>query len=127
MSNAFLKQNLPVDNGKSEQYHWILHIRIRLGTKFQFKQTILIFGIKFAQKGYFCSKNEKSEHHYWIVPIWISLSTKFQLKVTILIFWTKFTQKGYFWFKTEKSHFCVRPWSLLAYLFHTGAKEHNGI
>ena len=39
--------------------HWILHIRISLGTKFKFKQTILIFWTKFAQKYYFKSKTDK--------------------------------------------------------------------
>ena len=37
------KRVIPVEKGKSEHYFWILHIRIRLGTKFQPKQTILIF------------------------------------------------------------------------------------
>ena len=40
-------------------HHWILHIQIRLGTKFQFKLTFLIFWTKFAQNGYFQSKSEK--------------------------------------------------------------------
>ena len=33
----------PVENRKSEHHHWILHIWISLGTKFQLKLTILIF------------------------------------------------------------------------------------
>ena len=33
-----------------EHYYWILHIRISLGTKFHFKQTILNYGTKFARK-----------------------------------------------------------------------------
>ena len=41
------------------QRHWILHIRISLGTKFQLKLTNLIFWTKFAQKGCFRSKTEK--------------------------------------------------------------------
>ena len=41
----------PVQNRKREQRHQILHIQISLGTKFQFKLTILIFWAKFAQKG----------------------------------------------------------------------------
>ena len=36
-----------------------MHIWIRRGTKFHFKQTNLNFRTKFAQKGYFRSKNEK--------------------------------------------------------------------
>ena len=40
-------------------HHWILHIQISLGTKFQLKLIILIFSTKFAQNGYFQSKSEK--------------------------------------------------------------------
>ena len=38
-----------------------LYIRISLGTKFQFKQTILIYWTKYAKKGYFRSETEKSQ------------------------------------------------------------------
>ena len=37
---------------KKEHQHLILHIRNSLGTKFQFKQTILIFWTKLPQKEY---------------------------------------------------------------------------
>ena len=37
------KNVFSVWNRKSEHHHWILHIRISLGTKFQLKLTILIF------------------------------------------------------------------------------------
>ena len=36
---------------KSEHHHWILHIRVRLSAKFQFKLTILIFGPNLLKKG----------------------------------------------------------------------------
>ena len=49
----------PVENRISELYCRILQIRIRLGTKFHLKETILNFTTKFAQKGYFRSKTEK--------------------------------------------------------------------
>ena len=42
-----------VENVKSKHPYWIVHIRIFLGTKLQFKPTILKFGTKFAQKVYF--------------------------------------------------------------------------
>ena len=48
-----------VKNSKSEQHHWILHIRISLGTRFQLNLTILIFRTRFAQKRYFWSKAEE--------------------------------------------------------------------
>ena len=58
-----LRQNLPKkgifdQKWKSGQFHGILHIRISLGTKFNFKQTILNIGTKFALKGYFRSKTK---------------------------------------------------------------------
>ena len=39
------------ENRKSEHFHRTLPIRISLDTKFQVKQTILIFWTKFAQTG----------------------------------------------------------------------------
>ena len=39
-----------VGNRKSQHHHWILHIRIVLGTKFQLRLTILNFWTKFAKK-----------------------------------------------------------------------------
>ena len=79
----------------------ILDIQTSVGTKFQLKLTIFIFGTKFTKSRYFRSK-AKSEHHHWILHIWIRLGTEFQHKLTILIFWTTFAQKGYFQSKTEK-------------------------
>ena len=35
---------------KNENYHRILHIQINLGSKFQFQQTILIFGTNSKKK-----------------------------------------------------------------------------
>ena len=35
-------------NRKSKNHHWILHIRLNLGIKFYFKQTMLNFGAKFV-------------------------------------------------------------------------------
>ena len=39
-------------------------MKMIVGTKFQFKQTILKFWTKFAQKRCVRSKTEKSEHHH---------------------------------------------------------------
>ena len=44
---------------KSEHHQWIKHSQISLSTKFHFKQAILNFKTKFAQKGYFQWKTEK--------------------------------------------------------------------
>ena len=49
----------PIKNRKIEHQHWIKHIQIRLGTKFQFQLIILTFWTKFAQKGYFWSKQKE--------------------------------------------------------------------
>ena len=55
----FPKRIFLVENRKSEHRHSVLRIQISLGTKFQFKLTILIFLTKPVQKGYFQSKMEK--------------------------------------------------------------------
>ena len=55
-----------VKNWKSEHHHWIPHIQISLGTKFQLKLTILIFSTRFAQKGFFWCKTEKANTTYFL-------------------------------------------------------------
>ena len=75
---------------KRKNHHQIVHIRIRLGSKFQLHQTIL----NFWNKRYFQLKTEKNEHDHWILYIGKSLSTKFQLKLTILIFGATFPKMG---------------------------------
>ena len=67
-----------VSNKFSENYHRILHIRIRLCTEFQFKLTILIFLDQICPRGVFPVKNKRSECSHWI-----SLGTKFQHKPKI--------------------------------------------
>ena len=79
----------------NELYHWILHIRISLGTEFQFKWTILILGLNLPKKG---TSDQKQKN--WTSPLNSAYSnytkfSKFQNKLTILTFWTKFTQKAY--------------------------------
>ena len=91
-----------VKNRKREHHYWIPHIGIGLGTKFQLKLAILIFGLNLL-KNVFLVQNRKSKHHHVILHIRISLSSKFQLKLTILSFWTKFTQKEYFQSKAEQA------------------------
>ena len=53
------KKTFSVKDGKCEHHLWILHIRISLGTKFDFNQIILNFGTKFARKEYLRSKTKK--------------------------------------------------------------------
>ena len=87
------------ENEKSEQHHWILHIRTRPATKFQLKLTILTFWSKSGQKGY---PRSKTENRHWILYIRITLGIKFHLKLTTSIVWTKFPQKEYFLSEQKK-------------------------
>ena len=81
----------------------MLNIGINLDAKFHFKQSILNFMTKFAQKGYFRSKMKKVNItiQFAIFEL-ISLTTKFQLKLTILLAWTKFAQGEFFRSKIDK-------------------------
>ena len=54
------KKAFPIENKKSEHRLWILHIRIRLASKFTFKLTILTFWTKFFQKKAFLIGNKKN-------------------------------------------------------------------
>ena len=113
------KKAFPLEIRKSVHHHWIPHTRLSLRTKFHFKQTILKFGAKFAQKRHFLPTNGKTKYHHWIVHIYISLSTYFQPKVTILIFWTKFAQKRYLRFKRKKIAL-LRASMAVTYFLHGG-------
>ena len=88
------KKVFPVKNWKRDHHHWILHIQISLGARFQVKLTILIFLTRFTQKGFFWFKTEKENTTYFVHNSAYSnySSAKFQLKLTILIFWIKFAQ-----------------------------------
>ena len=59
LNQICLKKVLPVEKQKKWNHHWILHIWIILGTKFQPKLAVLIFWTKFDQEGIFQSKTEK--------------------------------------------------------------------
>ena len=48
MPNGILGQNLQVEETATEKDHWILYIRVGLGTKFQLRLTILSFWTKFG-------------------------------------------------------------------------------
>ena len=96
------KRVFPLKNKKSEQYHWILHIRISLATKFRLQLIILTFWAKFAQKGYFQSKTERMNIH-WILHVRIRVGTKFQLKMRILIFLDEICPKRVITLQNKKS------------------------
>ena len=64
LDQIYPKRVFLVKNRKREHHHWILHIWIGLGTKFQLRLTILIFCAKFAQKG--CSQSKTANFN--LVP-----------------------------------------------------------
>ena len=104
----FLKKGYSASNRKQNKYHhWILHIRVILGTRFQLKLTILIFCTKFAQE----VEIGKSEQRHWILHIRISPGTNQISAWTDNLFsWTKFYLR-YFWSETENVNiiieFCI--------------------
>ena len=113
----FFGQNLskmvvPVKNWKTEHHHWIPHIQISLGTKFQLRLTLMTFLTRFAQKGFFWSKTEKVNITYFLHNSTYSdrSSVKFQLKLTILSFWTKFAQKSISSQKLKCEHYHGFPY-----------------
>ena len=57
------KRVFPVKKRESEHYHWILHVRINLSTKFQLTLIILIFMDQIRSKRVCWAKNGKIEHH----------------------------------------------------------------
>ena len=97
-----LKRVFPVWNRKSEHRHWILHIWIRLGTKFQLKLTVFIFWIKFAQKGFFPSKTEKVNTTIEFCLYELVYAPNFNLNWQFCFLGPNLTKKGCFWSKTEK-------------------------
>ena len=84
-----------IENETSEQCHWILHIRIPVGTRLHLKLIILTFLTKLAQKGAFLIENKKSEYRHCILCIQIGLGSKFY---------------DYFWSKTETVKITIIPW-----------------
>ena len=115
LNQICIKRVFQLFKRKREHHHRIQHIRLlSLGTKFQVKQTILIFCIKFVEKGYFRFKTEKVNIaiQFYIIS-WYSnsLGTKFQLEQKILIFWTKLARKRYTRSNKEKVsitiEFCI--------------------
>ena len=82
--------------------HWILHIQIGLGTKFQLKLTILVFLSKFAEKEYFQSKSEK-----------MNTTIKFCiLKSVYILNFSLGWQFHFFWPNLPNKVFPVKTWKL---------------
>ena len=107
---------------KSELHCWILRIRITLITKFQLTPTILIFGAKLAQKGYFRSKTEKvnSTIEFYLFKVVQSFSLNWPIEILMnWQFWflsENLSKQGISRLKHKKCIFCVHPLSWLTIL-----------
>ena len=97
----------PIENGKSEHDHRILHIRIILGTKLQLKLANFIFWTKFSQNQYFRSKTEKVDITIEFCIFEVVLELNFRLNGQFWFFCTKFVLKGYFRLKTEEMNITI--------------------
>ena len=58
MNETFSNKVFPIQASKSELHYEIWKMQIKFDSKFHIQQTILILGIKFAQKGYFQLKTK---------------------------------------------------------------------
>ena len=99
------KRIFMVKKRKSQHHHhWIRHIEISLGTKFQLKLTILILLTRFAQKDFFWFKTEKVNTIHFLHNIAYSnwSSVKFQLKLTNFDLLDQISPKRYFQSQTDK-------------------------
>ena len=80
MDQIYPRKIFMVTNWKSEHHHWIPHIKISLGMKFQLKLTIWLFWLdlpkKGFQKGFFWSKTEKWTPHILHIILHIQISLK---------------------------------------------------
>ena len=102
MDQICIKSVFPIKNRKNKHHHWILHIWISLGTKFQLKTDHFDFLDQICPKRVFPVKNKKSEHHHWILHVPISAGTKFQLKLIIFYLLDRIWTKRIFPFKNKK-------------------------
>ena len=73
------KRVFPVENRKNGHHHWILYIWISLGTKFQLKLIILIFGPNLLKEG--ISGLKQNNCNFAHAPM-------------VIIFYIKFLRKG---------------------------------
>ena len=65
-----------VKNWKGEHHHWISHIEISLGTKFQLKLTIWLFWLDLPKKGFADPKQKKWTPHIFHIILHIQVSLK---------------------------------------------------
>ena len=65
LDQIYPKKVFPVKKRKSEHHHGILHIWISVGTKFQRKLTIWVFGPNLPKKGY----SKLQTLAFWVVKV----------------------------------------------------------
>ena len=104
----FPKNGIFLYENRKSKHHWILHIRISLGTRLQLKLAIFNFGPNLTKRVFVIKNRKKREYYHWILHIPYGLGTKFQPNLAMLIFCTKFSHKGYFWWKTEKVNITIK-------------------
>ena len=99
---------LMVKNRKIEHHHFIPHIQVSLGTKFQLKLTILIFWPDLPKKGFSGLKQKKWTPHifYIILHIQISLVRNFSSNWQFY-FLDQICTKRCFRSKTEKVNIII--------------------
>ena len=79
----------------NENHHRILNIRIKLGSKFQLEQKILIFWNNFLKKEYFQSKTEKLNISIGLFIFELVKVPDFSLNRQIWIFGPNLPKKGF--------------------------------
>ena len=111
-----------------EYHHWILHIRINLGTKFQLKLTIWFAGSNLLKKGIPVLKKKK-----WTPPLNSAYSNQSRYQISVKTdnfdFLDHISSKGVFPVKNRKN-MVVRVSMVVTYyikLFRKGADRHSGI
>ena len=121
----------PILNRKSEHHHWILHIRISLGTKFLLQLTILIFWTKFAQSRCFWSKTEKvyTTIEFYIFELVYVPNFRFNWQFWFFFFFDQNCPKRVF--PVENGKFALLRVSMAVTYYiklsRTGAYRHNSV
>ena len=89
-----------------EYHHWILHIRINLGTKFQLKLTIWFAGSNLLKKGIPVLKKKK-----WTPPLNSAYSNQSRYQISVKTdnfdFLDHISSKGVFPVKNRKNSACA--------------------
>ena len=91
------KREILSETKNSEYNHWILHIRISLSTKFQFKQPILVFWPNLL-KNSISGRKQKNHTCTCIMVVIYHLNFSVRGRTDTAAFWCLF----YFWLQSKK-------------------------